>query len=186
MDKYFDETLTIITNMGIVKINKDNKEMFDDLGLNFINNIGPYILATINIKPISEMEEINQQTIDKCYISHNGIIEKINNDVLLNTPIYKIESIYNINNGYKLISFDKHPYLKFDNKFQQFYVKVSKCIQCVSIMEVYNLYEEFDYHFIINPSSDILKEVANRFDMFITDNNGWVIADGKMKNKNYY
>ncbi|APG58344.1 protein A35 [BeAn 58058 virus] len=181
MDGCNDETLTIITNMGIVKINKENTEMFEDLGLEFINNIGPYILATINLIPLSDTDEVNQETINKCYIAHNGIIEKHVHNSLLNMPLYKIESIYNVNNNYKLISFDKYPYLKFDDKAQPFYVKVSNSIQHISVMEVYNLYNEYDYHFIINPSSNIIEEIINRFDLFITDNNGWLIADGKMK-----
>ncbi|QHR82664.1 MHC class II inhibitor [Brazilian porcupinepox virus 1] len=181
MMEYFD--YSIVTCMGVIKINRDNiDDIFRDLGIEPICNLGPYIIATIDIRLIN-LSDLHQHMLSSFYISYNGTVKKHEYDTYLDIPLYKVYSVYITKNGSILLCFNEYPSLNIDEKRQPFYVKSSKYVNNIRFVEVYNLYFKGDYHFIINPSDEFLEELSDKFYLYLTDNSGWILADGKSENK---
>ncbi|ABI99118.1 hypothetical protein DpV84gp134 [Deerpox virus W-1170-84] len=175
-----EDFTTLLTVLGTMRIeNKNLIKTYDDLGINIVDDFGPYKLASLEISLVSS-ELLKTYDLQDCYIAHNGIVLHCSSDNKLSIPVYKVYSVY-MSKKSIIICFDECPKLFIDGKSQPFYILSSSLMMDAHIIEVYNLYEEGDYHIILNPSKNFLKYISDRFYLCLIDKNGWAIADGKVK-----
>ncbi|CAC21362.1 124R protein [Yaba-like disease virus] len=171
----------IITSFGVIKIHSVNhfKTVCEDLGIVIVDYIGEYAIATLEVQEIN-VNLINQNDIYDCYVACNGFI--VNCSKLNNVPFPVTQVYYAFLTKNKiLLCCDKYPKLSINNKIQPFYISSSIYILESKILEVHNLYNKGDYHFIINPSTDFLMFLGKMVNFCLTDKNGWIIVDVKVK-----
>nr|WGO62749.1 hypothetical protein [Wadden Sea poxvirus] len=174
-----DHNKTVITQFGVIYLQDENinYKIYSDLGIVNITNIGPYNICGLDITYIN-IDDISSCDLYDCYISYKGIIYYCSNNNRLNVPITNIYSAF-LTNEKLLICCDEYPMIHLNEYIQKFYIGYSIDILYSNILEIYNLYQENDYHFILNPSFDFLKSICEKVDICLTDYNGWVIVDYK-------
>ncbi|AAF18006.1 gp123R [Rabbit fibroma virus] len=172
------DRITCVTALGVLSIHHDEMNMVcSELGITFIGDIGPYRVATLNICPVA-FDDVHQRGVINCYIVSDGRIIRCSNQYRLAFPIHKVYTVYKSINSF-MFCFDKCFKLHIDTNHQDFFITSSIAIQDARVLEVYNLYKKGDYHFILNPSDVFLNVLVKKYNVCLTSNTGWVIADGK-------
>ncbi|AAF15011.1 m123R [Myxoma virus] len=172
------DRITCVTALGVLYIRHDEIDTVrSELGITFIGDVGPYRVATLNICPVA-LDDVYQRGVTNCYIVSDGRITRCSNQYRLTFPIHKVYTVYKSINSF-MLCFDKCFKLRIDNNPQDFFITSSIAIQDARVLEVYNLYKKGDYHLILNPSDAFLNGLVKKYNVCLSSNTGWVIADGK-------
>ncbi|AST09549.1 MHC class II antigen presentation inhibitor [NY_014 poxvirus] len=169
----------VVTPLGVFRI---TYELFYDLDIKIIDTLGPYLIGTINLVPISP-KCLNNIHIDRWYFVYKGKFAHSSSDDALMMPTHNICNTYMSKNSI-IIACDYDIMLNLEDKRQPFYLFSGANILDAKVLEVYNLYTYGDYNLIINPSNDLLTHLSLKSTFCLSDGAGWVITDGKQKFNN--
>ncbi|ASK51333.1 MHC class II antigen presentation inhibitor [Eptesipox virus] len=166
----------LYTPLGAICYNTDEEYSFicSNIGITSVSSIGPYKLATFDIKHI-DISNINVDYLENFYLSFNGILVHCSKINRVTNPITNIYHAF-VANKNLIIVCDFKP-ITFIKDGIKFYVENNKNILTCSVLEIYNY--KNNYEFILNPSKEFLKEIYLSCHICFSDNNGWIIADCK-------